>query len=184
MDRSQRSSSPFSTKVSLVNPAILLGPGPSNPAPNIIEAANQDEDDIGVDPLEGSDSNPVNVTDIPFANLSVPPPGFVLPQPEPEIVPQKTAEEIAYEKKVAEFLMKNTKKDDLDAKIDKHLSNSPKPTRKRRTFTDYPVEDPTIKKIGENDLQLYFIFSRQVAVYSLYWMNLSVSKSSSCSKNI
>ena len=167
-------------------------PGSSkNPAENI---SGKMDEEIGVDPLEGSSST-VNPS-IPFANLSIPPPSMMVPPPgvipgitpgmapnmapgitpgmapnmapgiapgmvpapvptapKPVPKPSKSAEELEYDKKVQEFLKKTSKPDDLDAKIEKQLNSSPKPTastRKRRTFTDYPVpDDPSIRQRGK-----------------------------------
>jgi len=96
--------------------------------------------------VEDSGSVPI------IPDFSVPPPNIFPGYQPPTSVsavppPQKTAAEIEYEKKVAEFIQgpsKAPKKDDLDEKINKHLNQSTPPVksgRKRRTFTDYPVVD-------------------------------------------
>ena len=72
---------------------------------------------------------------------------------------QKSAADIEYDKTVAEFLQKtsgskksersssSSKKDDLNDKINEHLSTS---KRKRRTFTDHPVvEESTASGSGK-----------------------------------
>ena len=102
--------------VKLVNPAALLVPGaPSLSTPNIVEetptwTANKPEEPLAM---------------FPHPQFTFPPPKL------------KTAEEIEYDQKVAAFLQKTSKKDDLDKKIDQHLEG--KTGRKRKTFTDFPV---------------------------------------------
>ena len=106
---------------------------------------------------------------IPGTDFSVPPPNFYPGyQAPPVTVPgQKSAADIEYDKTVAEFLQKtskgskserserssSSKKDDLDDKINEHLSTSSK--RPRRTFTDHPVvEGSTASGSGRGKEQI------------------------------
>lgn len=116
----RRSISPFSQKVSLVNPSALMAPGiaPTANQQNIVDA-NPDQPEP---PGTGEDKPAILQQD-----FSVPPPNF--------LPPAKSAQELEYEAKVAEFLHKTTSgKDPLDAKIQQHLQ-----PRKKRTFTDFPM---------------------------------------------
>ena len=102
---------------------------------------------------------------IPGTDFSVPPPNFYPGyQAPPVTVPgQKTAADIEYDKTVAEFLQKtskgskserssSSKKDDLDDKINEHLSSTKRP---RRTFTDHPVvEGSTASGSGRGKKQI------------------------------
>ena len=113
-------------------------------------------------------------------DFSVPPPnifpGYLPPtsgSATAAVPPQKTAAEIEYEKKVAEFIQgpsKAPKKDDLDEKINKHLNQSTPPVksgRKRRTFTDYPVVDvdePKPSGSGQGKVKCSFISSKKIPI--------------------
>ena len=100
-------------------------------------------------------------------DFSVPPPNFYPGHQAPPATlvtqaSQKSDADIEWEKKMAEFVQKTKpdrpKRDDLDAKINEHLSKSTPPSsssksgKKRRTFTDYPVTDePIASKVSTSN---------------------------------
>ena len=130
----KRSLSPFSQKISLKNPETLLA-----------------------DP-QASSSSQMNIAnaDIALPNMSVPPPNLIAGY-------QKTEAELEYERKVAAFISKTTneeKPDNLDKKIEKHLDTKPSSgsSRKRRTFTDFPVYDNDKQQHPSNEFILFLYF--------------------------
>jgi len=149
-----RSVSPFSQKVSLVNPTTLLAPGAIDPSiPNIVEEEQpkrQAKWDIPPDNSTIGAAQPVSQKttgsagpSVPFVpdpqqlDFSVPPPNFYPGHQAPPAtlvtqVSQKSDADIEWEKKMAEFVQKTKpdrpKRDDLDAKINEHLNKSTPPS--------------------------------------------------------
>ena len=147
----KRSLSPFSQKLSLKNPETLL----ADP-----KAATSSQHNIAN-------------ADIALPNMSVPPPNLLPGY-------QKTEAELEYERKVAAFISKTNmpedKPDNLDKKIEKHLetkSSGSTTTRKRRTFTDYPVYDHDKQQQPSNELYSLFFQVLELVRFTSMWLCLS-----------